>query len=281
MRPGVAGHDRQGGDARDLPRRGHLRTRADGSRTARRRARVRRPADQPRAGVAPAVAPLPARPHRRDTARRHRARRHRHLAHAAAEHVPRAADGVAPRRGPRCGHPRPRSARRGLPRTHLLGRAVRVPDADAADAQPRPRAAAVPGAAAGRRPTRGPGGRASRGHVPLAVRQRRPGGEPAGAPQPAVGALAARHLPPAAPRRSRRGLQHLAVLPGHRRPGVPRRPRRRGDARGRAVLRRHRRSTTRPPTGTGSAASWVPTSTHALSGRQPNPASTTTPTPTS
>ncbi len=40
MRPGVPGDDRQGGDARDLPGRGRLRTRADRGRGAGRRARA-------------------------------------------------------------------------------------------------------------------------------------------------------------------------------------------------------------------------------------------------
>ena len=254
MRPGVAGHGREGGRARDLPRRGDLRTRADGGRAARRRARVRRAAASATSWPGTSCGGGSGSTSPTGTARRRRARRTDTLRtlRLSMFHV---LQSVSPHdRRPRRGHPRPRSARRGLPRARLLGRAVRVPGAHPAAAQPGPGAAALPRAAAGRRPPRGPGGRTSRGDVPVAVRQRRPGGEPAGAPQPAVGALAPRHQPPAAPRRSRRRLQHLAVLPGHRRPGVPRRPRRRDAAGDRAVLRRPRRPTTRPATGTGSAA---------------------------
>ena len=46
----------------------------------------------------------------------------------------------------------------------------------------------------------GQGGRVPGGDVPLAERQRRPRGDPAAAPQPELGPLAARPLPPPAPR---------------------------------------------------------------------------------
>ena len=82
--------------------------------------------------------------------------------------------------------------------------------------------------------------------VPVAERQRRARGDPATAPQPALGPVAARPLPPPAPRQHRRRLQRLAVLPGHRRPRVPRGLRRRDDARDRPLLGQPRRLQPRP-----------------------------------
>ena len=125
-------------------------------------------------------------------------------------------------RRPRRRGPRPRSARRGLPRARLLGRAVRAPAdltlrmPELARALLRYRLRRLPAGA-------GPRARAGHGGAMFPWQCGSDGREetPAAAPQPAVGALAARQLPPAAARRPRRRLQRLAVLPGHRRPGVP------------------------------------------------------------
>ena len=63
---------------------------------------------------------------------------------------------------------------------------------------------------------------------------------------PQIGPLAARQVPPPAPRQHRRRLQRLAVLPGHRRPGVPVGLRRRDAAGDRPLLGQHRHLRPRP-----------------------------------
>ena len=97
--------------------------------------------------------------------------------------------------------------------------------------------------------------------VPVAERQRRPRGDPAAAPQPALRPLAARPLPPPAPRRARRSRTtsgSTARPPATPSSCTPRAPRCcwRSPGSGRT-----RPCSTRPTTGTTSAASWAPTST--------------------
>ena len=168
------------------------------------------------AGLGPAVAALPHRPGRR--------RRPGGGPHPQPARVPPAPDGVGAHHRPGRRGAGPGAARRGLPGPHLLGRAVRLPVPEPALPRADPGAAALPLPAAARGPPGGPGGRATRGDVPLAERQRRPRGDPAAAPQPAARAAGC----PTHSHRQRhvdvgRRLQRLAVLPGHRRPGVPRR----------------------------------------------------------
>ena len=78
------------------------------------------------------------------------------------------------------GRARPRAARRGLPRPHLLGRAVRLPVPQPAVARAHPGPADVPLPAARRGPAAAPEGRARGRDVPVAERQRRPRGDPDG-----------------------------------------------------------------------------------------------------
>ena len=198
--------------------------------------RHRRPAPRPRPRLAGPVGAVPHGPGRR------RAR----PADPAAPPRPPPPDGVAQHRRPRRGRPAARAARRGVPGPHLLGRGVRPAGAHPAPPGPHPWAAALPLPPARRGPGRSPGRRLRGGDVPVAVGQRRAGGEPGAAPQPGVGALAARPDAPPAPRRPGRGLQRLALPPGHRRRRVPLRPRRRGADRDRPVLGQHRHLRPRP-----------------------------------
>ena len=90
--------------------------------------------------------------------------------------------------------------------------------------------------------------------VSLAERQRRPGGNPGAQPEPALAALGAGQLLPAAPRRQRHRLQRLAVLPGHSRRRVSAVLRRRADSRDRPLLVEHRDVSTTSAGATRSAA---------------------------
>ena len=242
-------------------------------RVARRR-RLRRAAGAPRAGLGPAVAPLPHRPGRR---RRPGGRPHPATCTSST-----------------CCRPCPQHTIDldvGVPARGLHGEAYRghvfwdelfvfpFLNLRCPSSPGRCCATATGGC---RRPARRPGRPGTRGAMyPVAERQRRPRGDPAAAPQPALGPLAARPLPPAAPRRPRRRLQRLAVLPGHRRPGVPATPTAprccwRSPASGPSIATYdHGRGPLRDPRGHGPRR--VPR-------RLPRPrrarASTTTPTPT-
>ena len=90
---------------------------------------------------------------------------------------------------------------------------------------------------------RGARGGAKRGlsgrDVSLAKRQRRTGGNAGAQPEPALAALGAGQLVPAAPCGQRHRVQRLAVLSSHARRRVSALPRRRADSRHRALLVEH------------------------------------------
>ena len=230
---GRAGHGREAGGPVHLQGPGHRRAGRGGPRAGGTApGRVRRAAGAPRPGLGPAVAALPHRPRRR--------RRPGGRQDPQPARLPPAPDRVRAHHRPGRRGAGQGAARRGLPGPHLLGRAVHLPLPEPAPPRADPGPAALPGPAAARRPPGRPGGRPPGGHVPLAERQRRARGDPAAAPQPPLGPLAARPLPPPAPRQHRRGLQHLAVLPGHRGPGLPVGLRGRDAAGDRPLLGRHR-----------------------------------------
>ena len=133
--------------------------------------------------------------------------------------VPAAADAVRAQRRPRRGHPGARPARRGLPGPHLLGRRLRLPLPEPADARTVAGAAALPVAAAAAGPRGGPRDRLPGRDVPVAERVQRPGGNPDPAPEPALGPVDPGQLPPAAPHQRRRS----PTAPGSttRRPATP------------------------------------------------------------
>ena len=144
--------------------------------------------------------------------------------------LPPAADRVPAQHRPRRRHPGPRPARRGLPRPRLLGRAVRpaLPEPAAAGGGPRDAAVPVAPAPQARAAARAAGHRGAMFPWQSGSTGREESPDPA--PQPPVGPLAARQLPPAAAHRTRRRLQHLALLRGDRGRRLPDRVRRRTDA---------------------------------------------------
>ena len=265
------GHAGEGGDCVHESRSRHFRTGFRRRTGAQSHPRIRGTRTRTPIGMGPPVGAL----QHRDGSRC------RPAANCPAAPIARVANTFAAhrRRGRR--RARPRAARRGVQRTRLLGRTVRTAVPQPAVPRGGPGPAAVPLAAAAGGATRGQRGRPRRRDVPVAERRRRPRRDAGPPSQSALRPLAAGQLAPAAARRARDRLQHLAVLPGDRGPGLPASttvPRCcwRSPASGPAS----RRST---PTraGTTSAESWAPTSTTTPIRARPGPASTTTPTPTS
>ena len=201
--------------------------------------RLRRAARAPRRELAPHLGSDP-----------HRARRRRRPgAGAAPAPLPPPADGVEQLGRARRRCPGPGAARRGLPRSRVLGRAVHLPVPQPAASRSSPaRCCSTATAGSTRRagppPTPGYAGAmfpwqsASSGREETQTMHLNPN----------VGPLAARRLAPAASRQRGDRLQHLAVLPGDRRPRVPALLRRRDDPRDRPVLgqRRDLRPRARP-----------------------------------
>ena len=163
-----------------------LRAAAGHSHRAGERARLRPAARSPGARLVTPVAAVLA---------RSRGAVRRHFGRCPAEPLPPAPIGLVAQRRHRRRRTRSRPARGGVPGSHLLGRAVRLPGADLADAGADAGAAAVPVPAAARRPASGSAGRLPGAHVSLAVRQRRPRGEPAAASQPVVRPMEPRTRP--------------------------------------------------------------------------------------
>ena len=139
---------------------------------------------------------------------------------------------------PRRRRPGPGLARGGLPRAHLLGRAVRLPVPQPALPDDHPRAAPLPLPPPEPRPAAAARAeRVSGRDVPVAERQRRPGGDAGAAPQPHV-----RHAGCPTTRRLQRHVNAAIAYniwqyyAGHRRPRLPRALRRRDAARDRPLL---------------------------------------------
>ena len=151
-----------------------------------------------------------------------------HLSHLA---------GLLPAHGrPGYRGPGPGPERRGLPGTHLLGRAIHLPVPQLPAAGDHARVPYVPLPAPGRSPRRRERSRLQRGDVPLAERLRRAGRDTSRPPQPKLRQVGAGPLPQPAARKRRHLLQHLALLPRHRRLRVPARRRGRDDAGDRPLL---------------------------------------------
>ena len=238
---GPAGHRREGRGRLHQPRpRGGPPARV-GPRRPDRRGHLRHPPVHARAGL---EAPVGAVRDRRGLRRRGRGGD----GGGAAPRLPRAPDRVAPRQGHRRQPHRPRPARGGLPRPHLLGRAVRLPVPQLPLPRHHPRPPAVPGPTPPGRPPPGPGAGPAGGQVPLAVGQRRLRADAQPALEPSLGSLDARQLPTPAPRRAGRGVERLAVPPGLRRLPVHARARHRAAGRAGPLLDRpgHPRRERRP-----------------------------------
>ena len=134
--------------------------------------------------------------------------------------VPPAADAVAQLAATRRRRARARSARRGLPRARLLGRAVRVPVPQPADARLIARAAAAT-ATGGSTLRAGPRARPGYRGAMFPWQSGSDGREETAASCTSTrgsGRWIPRQHAPAAARQRRDRLQRLAVLPGHRRP---------------------------------------------------------------
>ena len=123
---------------------------------------------------------------------------------------------------------RPWPPRGGVPRSHLLGRTVHLSLPQLSLSGADPGVAPIPVSPSSRKRWAARG-RLPRCDVSLAERQQRSRGEPVGPSQPEIGKVDPRQLSTAATHRTRRRLQRVAVLPGHRRPRFPRRLRS-GDA---------------------------------------------------
>src|SRR6266536_6436079 len=110
----------------------------------------------------------------------------RHPGRRPAERLPPPPVRLTPQRRHRRRRTGPWPARGGIPRPRLLGRALRLPGTDPADAGLDAGAAALPPPAPPGREGRRSTGRLPGSHVPVAVGQRRPRGEPATPSQPVV-----------------------------------------------------------------------------------------------
>ena len=159
---------------------------------------------------------------------------------AAPSALPPDADGVEQLGRPRRRRAGPGAARRGLPRSRVLGRGVHDPVAQPAVPPAGARALALPLSAHGPGPPRCDRGRIRRSDVPVAEREQRARGDPDDAPQPGIGSLACRRLAPTAARQRRDRLRRVAVLPRQRRPRVPTLLRGGDDPRDRPLLGQHR-----------------------------------------
>ena len=204
-RRGARGEDR--GDLHLARQRGLLGARGSGAQSGRRRG-VRRPAGAAHDGLEALVESQPDHPDRRPRS---------HRTNSQSAHLPCARHGVEEHRRPRRRGPGARAARRGLPRSHLLGRALHLPVSHAAGAGTDPVAAAL----SIETPRDRPPGRTRRGlfrrDVPVAEWQRRKRGDPGRPPEPRFRSLATGCVASPTPRQRGDRVQHLAVLAGHRR----------------------------------------------------------------
>ena len=235
---GRVGDGGEGGGDVHLPRPRDLGVRPGSARRGPARAGLRSAARAAHGGLGPAVAALR---HRHRAARRQR----RHAHDAAPAHPAPAADHLDAQHRPGRGRAGARLARRGLPRPHLLGRAVHLPAAQLPHPRDHARLADLPPSAAEGGALRGAGRRLPGRAVPVAERQQRARGKPGRAPEPEIGPLGAGRDLPAAPRQRRDRLQHLAVRRGHARQRV-RAFRRRGDVPGDRALLGQRGALQRP-----------------------------------
>ena len=155
---------------------------------------------------------------------------------ASPAHLTSAADLLASDLPSRCRRAGARAQRRGVSRARVLGRALRLPLPELPAARDHPGAADVSLPADRRGPGGGHRGRLSRSHVSVAERQRWRGANTGHPPQPPFGEMGSGPQPQPAPCERGDLLQRLALLPDHSRPRLPARPRRRDDARDRALL---------------------------------------------